>query len=185
MKQFTSISGFVVLELTGADIPSFLRALAEKGIHLFRIQQKNLLTAYIWVRRGDQGKIDLLAEKRGAAVRVVQRQGLYWLLLFLLRRPVIVTGIGLILLLSWFLPTRVLFVTVEGNSSIPDNRILEKAAECGITFGANRRVIRSEKVKNSLLEALPELKWTGVNTYGCTAVISVQERSQNEAPSNL
>ena len=184
MKQFTSISGFVVLELTGADIPSFLRALAEKGIHLFRIQQKNLLTAYIWVRRGDQGKIDLLAEKRGAAVRLVQRQGLYWLLLSLLRRPVIVTGIGLILLLSWFLPTRVLFVTVEGNSNIPDNRILEKAAECGITFGANRRVIRSEKVKNSLLEALPELKWTGVNTYGCTAVISVQERSQNEAPLN-
>jgi sporulation protein YqfD len=32
-------------------------------------------------------------------------------------------------------------------------------------------------MKNALLEALPELRWAGINTYGCTAVISVSERA--------
>ena len=32
-------------------------------------------------------------------------------------------------------------------------------------------------MKNSLLEAMPELSWAGVNTYGSRAVISVRERA--------
>ena len=102
------------------------------------------------------------------------------MLLSLIRRPIMVLGIVLILLLSWYLPTRVLFITVEGNEGIPTNLILEKAAECGIAFGANRREVRSEKMKNNLLAALPELQWTGINTYGCTAVISVTEKTAPE-----
>ena len=37
--------------------------------------------------------------------------------------------------------------------------------------------MRSEKVKNALLDAIPQLQWAGVNTSGCTAVISVRERA--------
>jgi sporulation protein YqfD len=80
-------------------------------------------------------------------------------------------------LLATILPTRVLIVEVEGNERIPDNMILDAAEYSGIAFGASRRNIRSEKIKNRLLDRLPELQWVGVNTYGCTAVISVRERT--------
>jgi sporulation protein YqfD len=79
-----------------------------------------------------------------------------------------------------WLPSRVLFITVDGNRSIPAKYILEQAQQCGITFGASRREVRSEKMKNSLLEAIPQLQWAGVNTKGCTAVISVKERGIEE-----
>ena len=39
-------------------------------------------------------------------------------------------------------------------------------------------------MKNSLLEALPELEWAGINTYGCTAVISVSEKTQSSESSD-
>jgi sporulation protein YqfD len=83
-------------------------------------------------------------------------------------------------LLTIFLPTRVLFIHVEGNSTVEERRILEAAQECGIRFGASRRQVRSEKMKNRLLEKVPELKWAGVNTSGCTAVISVREQPVQE-----
>ena len=50
------------------------------------------------------------------------------------------------------------------------------AEDCGLRFGVNRRGLRSEKIKNSLLSIIPELKWVGVNTYGCVAEIRVAEK---------
>lgn len=184
MKQFTSISGFIAVQLTGADIPGILQKLSKAGIALFRVQQKDLLNVYVWVRRSDFSKLKTIAESRGAEATVIKRTGFYWIWKSLIHRPVIVFGIALILLLSWYIPTRVLFISVEGNENIPDKLILEKAAQCGITFGANRREVRSEKMKNNLLEVLPELQWTGINTYGCTAVISVKEKTQTSESSN-
>ena len=51
MKQFTSISGFVAAQVTSADIPTFLQRVTKAGITLYRVQQKDLLTVYVWVRR--------------------------------------------------------------------------------------------------------------------------------------
>ena len=180
MKNFTSISGFLAVQLMGGDIPMLLKRVTMSGITLFRVQQKDLLTVYVWVRQGDFTKLKKIVENQCADVIIINRTGFYWFFRSLIRRPVMLIGITLILLLSWFVPTRILFISVEGNATIPANLILEKASQCGISFGADRREVRSEKVKNSLLEALPELQWAGINTYGCTAVITVKERTQKE-----
>jgi sporulation protein YqfD len=95
----------------------------------------------------------------------------------LLARPVLIMGWVVLLMLTLYLPERVLFLRVEGNGQIPARYILEKAEGCGISFGINRRQLRSEQIKNRLLEEIPQLQWAGINTYGCVAVISVRERS--------
>ena len=74
------------------------------------------------------------------------------------------------------LPRRVWFISVEGNESVPERLILEVAGECGVYFGAKAGAVRSEQVKNKLLFEIPELRWAGVNTSGCSAVITVAER---------
>jgi sporulation protein YqfD len=57
---------------------------------------------------------------------------------------------------------------------------LESAERFGISFGASRRYVRSERVKNALLADIESLQWVGVNTYGCVAVISVKERTVHD-----
>ena len=86
-------------------------------------------------------------------------------------------GALMLLILSLWLPSRILFVRVTGNAYVPANQILQVAEESGICFGAARSALRSEKIKNRILEKLPQLQWVGVNTYGCVAVISVEEKS--------
>jgi sporulation protein YqfD len=117
-----------------------------------------------------------LCQKRGDQIRSIKQASLLWQIRELRHRPVLIAGLSLLLILSLWLPGKILFVQVEGNVSVPTRMILESAGESGITFGASRRDVRSEQVKNSLLQALPALSWAGVNTYGCTAVISVRER---------
>lgn len=117
---------------------------------------------------------------RGDRIQILRKFGIADLTYKIYRRPVLATVTILIVFLSVFLPTRILFVEVEGNSAVPANYILEQAAAKGICFGAARRYVKSERVKNAILSAVPDLQWIGVNTSGCVAKISVKERNSVE-----
>ena len=180
MNLWNSLAGMVEAELTSADPEGTLAAAAEKNIAVFSVTRKEALVMRLRVFRRDLPTLRKLCEKRGDRLSVRRTLGIYWTVKRFFARPVLALGVGLLLFLTLFLPTRVLFVRVEGNCAIPDRQILEAAEALGIRFGANRRTIRSERIKNALLGAIPELQWAGVNTRGCTAVISVRERTPVE-----
>jgi sporulation protein YqfD len=170
----------VELELTSADTPGSLSAINSAGITVYNAQQAGDLTFRFSVQRGDHRALRALAKKRGEVLKYSDHQGIYWAAKQLLKRPVLLLGWMLILGLTLYLPTHVFFVEVEGNVTLPTRLIIDKAEGCGLSFGAHRREVRSEKMKNALLQAIPELQWAGVNTYGCRAVISVRERTVPE-----
>lgn len=172
-----SLQNWVTVQLVSADIPRILQELNQKDIMMFHVQQLDHLTVQFRVRQEELPAVLQMAEKRGAKVHVLARLGVSNALRGMFRRPILLLSIALLLFLSFFLPTRVLFVEVEGALTIPDKYIIEKAEACGIRFGASRRDVRSEQMKNNLLSAIPELHWAGINTYGCVAVISVEEKS--------
>ena len=177
MDLWSSLSGMVEVELTSADPAGALGAISAAGITVFNACQEGDLTLRFGLHRKDHRRLRALAKKRGERLSFNGRKGLYWAARQLLKRPVLLAGVLLIVALSIYLPTHIYFIEVEGNLSIPTRLIIEKAEECGIAFGSARREVRSEHMKNALLQAIPELQWAGVNTYGCRAVISVRERT--------
>ena len=180
MDYVHSISGMVETEITGADIPATLMALSRAGISLQSVIVRTDLTAAVTVSRSDYRRLKDICEKRGDSLQLLKRQGAYWRWKRFGQRPVLVMGLLFFLFWMLYLPTRVLFFQVEGNEQISDKQILEAAEKCGISFGASRRDVRSERMKNALLQELPQLQWAGINTYGCVGVISVRERSVSE-----
>ena len=177
MDHFQSVSGMVCVELTGADTAGSLRRISQSGISLHRLQTVDELTVQFHIFRKDYGNLERLCAKYGDRIRLLTKEGIFWKLKMLLNRPVLIFCLLLLLVLMIWIPTRVFFVSVEGNGQIPAKLIVEAAAESGIGFGASRREVRSEKMKNLLLSKLPQLQWAGVNTYGCRAVITVRERA--------
>ena len=177
MGTIQSVSGFVEVELTSANIPQMLGKIAQAGIPVWNVTPDDELTVHMCIPRNRYRQLTKLARKHGDTLKLTARKGMYWLVKGALSRPVLIFGIFFLIFASIYLPTRVLMVTVEGNEKIPTRMILEKAQDCGIGFWANRRHVRSERMKNALLEAMPELRWAGINTYGCKAVISVSERA--------
>ena len=174
MNLWQSLEGQVELELLTADPTQALDAFS--SIPMMNITTDGGLLLCFQVRRQDYGKAAALARKRGERLRLVRRKGLYWQFLKLKAHPVLVLGMAFLVGLMLWIPTRVFFFRVEGNSTVPAGQILEAAEESGLFFGVSRRGIRSEKIKNDLLSLLPELKWAGVNTKGCVAVIRVAEK---------
>ena len=177
MGFWISMQGMLEVELTSADLSGALVAIAQAGILILRSVPNNDLTMRFSIRRQDWPKLAALSEKRGESLKILRRRGLYWPGKALLRRPVLLMGILIMLLGIFYLPGRVFFVRIEGNQTISARKIMAEAENCGIRFGASRRNVRSEKMKNALLSAIPELQWAGINTKGCVAVISVREKT--------
>lgn len=180
MDFWSSMAGVVQIELCSADPMGTVTALGKQGFFVYETEFVDTLRVRFLISRKQLKPLQRLAEKRGDTVNVLKHQGVYYTLMGLLKRPVLVAGLIFMLAISCWVPSRVFFVRVEGNSTVPQRLIVEKASACGIGFGASRREVRSEKIKNALLEAMPQLQWAGVNTYGCTAVIMVRERTDAE-----
>ena len=180
MGLYRSLAGLVRVSVTSADIPGLLAVLAKGDIPVLDGAGDGELDMEFTIYRRDFRRLRKICEGRGDSLKVSGRWGLYWLIKGLGKRPVLVVGMVILLWLMLWIPTHVFFVQVEGNATIPDRLILAAAEESGIRFGASRREVRSERMKNALLEAVPELQWAGVNTYGCVAVITVREKSVTE-----
>lgn len=175
--------GKVEVEVTSADREGLLRRLEASGITIYHVEDAGSIDLKFLVDRQRLNELRSVVQSRGDKLRVRWERGAYRILSGWIRRPVLMIGTVILLLLTLYLPTRILIVEVEGAVRIPERRILWEASHCGLLCGTKRHEVRSEQVKNKLLQAMPELQWIGVNTYGCRAVISVKERAIQDQPS--
>lgn len=180
MKRHGCTRDQVRIRVLSADIWKSLRLLNEKGIEVFHIIQEDELTCTLMIHRKSLAAVRTMLEKRGDCVCVQGMSRLFLIQQSILQRPLLYSGLLLLTLLSFLLPTRILCVQVEGNLAIPERKILEAAENAGIRLFAPCAQVRSERMKNALLSAIPELQWAGINTFGCRAVISVRERADQE-----
>lgn len=178
MNVYRSIAGEVAVSLTCADPAAALQIIAEAGIPIIEARELDALTVTFQIPRHCRKALEALTQRKGWRLQYLHRAGLYWTGKALLGRPTLLFWIALLLAASVYLPSRIFFVRVVGNSSVPTRLILAQAEACGIGFGASRREVRSQKMKDALLEAMPQLQWAGVNTSGCVATITVRERSE-------
>ena len=159
-----------------ADISTFYRGVLRSNIPLGKIRHINELNISISFRGKDLDRVKELCNETDAELQILSGGEPGKAIGKWLRRPVLHFGVLLVLVLTVWVPSVVLFLQVEGNVSIPDYLVLEAASQCGLSFGSKRSGIRSEQIKNALLERLPQLRWVGVNTAGCVAKITVSER---------
>lgn len=170
------------VQIVCGDPVYLLTRLASAGVRMLNVVTVNEWAIQLQVSGKDLHILRQITHTLGCDIKVLAQSGPAAFGSLLKRRLVFVFGIFLLFLLTLFIPTKVLFVEVEGNHTLSTEQILEKAELVGIYFGASRKEVRSEKMKNALLQAVPHLKWAGINTYGCRAVISVTERESADTP---
>ena len=174
MEPVWYLWGWARLRLTSADCAARLRDFSREN-RLEEITFEDALTVTFVLPRQQARRLQV---REGEKLEELEQGGLPAALERLWRWRLLTAVVLLLLVLTIFLPSRIWFIRVEGNGEIPGRLIMEYAAQCGVSFGASCRELRSEQVKNHLLWAIPELRWAGVNTEGCTAVITVRVRSE-------
>lgn len=146
--QFTDkFDGIAYVRVTSAYPVGILQRLQQTDISIYDIERIDELTIRFCARRKDVLQILRICEKRGERADIEGWSGYIFYILRLIKRPVFLLGIIGWLLLAFWLPTKILFVTVSGADTLEDAYILECAAECGIQMGASGSEVRSEEVK--------------------------------------
>ena len=182
MRKEVEKSWFLIsAELTTADFAGFSRWAVQNGIPLLNVKTSGSLSYGFSIYPRDLKRLSRSCRKRGEILRIKKNAGFIRALRSLINRPALIIGILLLLVLFLYLPSRILFIRVTGNHGIPSARILEAARSSGVRFMTSRKELRSEQVKNRLLQEIPQLSWAGINTSGCVAEISVQELPQEQA----
>lgn len=161
-----------------ADPEYILTRLTAIGVTIRNVHPIDRFTLQLEISGECYAAATELINRSGGKTVVIRLSGPAAIFQLAARRSVLICGIALMLLLTILIPTRIFFVSVEGNDAISTELLLQNADQLGLSFGASRKSVRSEKMKNALLQAMPDLKWVGINTYGCTAVISVLERDE-------
>lgn len=183
MDLWWKAAGSVRMRLTSGDAAGRLRMLTQREIRLEDLEFESDLTVCFTVSRKDAANVRSALVGRGDLLETLAHSGGTARLRAWARYPVLCAVLALLAAATMWVPSRILFIQVQGNGDIPQRLILEAAGECGLSFGASRRELRSEQVKNYLLKAIPQLSWAGVNTSGCVATITVAVRSEEEAQS--
>jgi similar to stage IV sporulation protein len=175
---FHNLFAKIEITLSSANLSQTLANIQKRGFTIFDISWIDEYSVRFTVRKREQKKLESLLKNRGDKIHIRQLATPASGVFGLVKRPFFIGLILLLFFMTLWLPSRVFFISVEGTTTVPEQRIVEEINQAGIRFMSSRRAIRSESVKNDLLENLPQLQWVGINTYGCRAIIKVRERSQ-------
>ena len=166
-----------------AEPEKVLCRLSEADTEITDVKWIDPLTVEFTIRYNLLAQTLEILNRYGIKWIVKEKQGILWRLSGIRKRPVLIVGMVLFLLMACLLRERILFINVVGNVNVPDSQILHYAESVGICFGAKSARVRSEEIKNELLEMIPELQWVGITASGCVATIDVRERSfHDESP---
>ena len=170
------------------DPKNAMLRLQSSGIVLQDIQFQSDYDFQFTIASNDLKSIHAIAQKHGDTTTIKSKTLQHLSLSRIVARPVLFFGIVFLLFLTFWFPSRIFFIQIEGNHQIPTAQIMQTLDKCGLRFGSNRKQLRSQVVKDALLHEIPQLQWAGINTNGCVAVVKVLERNetdQNEITSGV
>lgn len=179
-----AVLGQITLEITCADCTGLLNRMNAEQIYAKNVTYQGVLDLQFTISGRDYLRLRQIVRKYGGTIRIKRLSDVHRYLCNVKRHLLILSVLMILILVTVYVPRRVLFISVTGNESVPTNQIIESAQNCGLYFGVARQSVRSEVIKNALLQEIPQLQWAGINTRGCTATISVREKTTQEVKEN-
>ena len=107
---------------------------------------------------------------------VVRKEGVPFFLGRFRRRYVLLAGLALSAAALFFGSFFIWDLTVEGNETVTEERILRALEKNGVSIGTFGFSLDGEDIRNHVLLEIPELSWISVNVSGCRAYVQVRER---------
>ncbi|NLJ15703.1 MAG: sporulation protein YqfD [Clostridiales bacterium] len=172
-------SGSVEFKGLGGFQEKFLTELFENKIKCRKLRYKD---GYIYGRVNPLYYLFVArtAKKHGFLIRIVKKRGLYFKLNKFRNRYGLVIGMLLFFSVLVWSTNYVWDIDVEGNITIPKERILLEMEEEGIKAGIERGSSKYTEIERKVLLKIPELAWINIHANGSKLIIEVSELAQRQ-----
>lgn len=174
--MITYFRGSVKLKISGAAQQLCLNRFAREKLPFWGLEQESELCMSCLVYRKDAPRAMEMAKRAQCEAEAVEVYGIRKTFSGLKRRPVLVVGLVLVVAALLLLPQFVWVVRVEGNESIQTELLLRELSELDVRFGAWGPGLDSPRLRDQLMNRIPELRWCAVNRNGGWVTVLVAER---------
>jgi similar to stage IV sporulation protein len=175
MRLVRWLTGWVRVQVTGAEPESFLNALAQQNVPFWASDAPADYTMGLTLPRRQKKRAQTLAQAKGFSWCVVAQGGLPPVLSRLRTRALL--GLLAVAAALLFVSTGFIWdIEISGNETVSDGEILQALAQCGIDVGKSWLSYSQDSVRNGVLLRLPSLRWMTVSMEGCRAVVIVREK---------
>lgn len=176
LRLWNYIRGYVIIIVKGYFIEKFINICTRREILLWDIKIRGSGVMTLKISINGFKMLRPIARKTNCSVRIVSKKGLPFVFSRYKRRKAFFAGAVLFIFLFYVLTSFIWSVEVTGNKDIMTDLILEKLAENGVKAGKLKYNIDADKVADSLMLGIDELRWISVTIKGTKAKIHVAER---------
>ena len=171
-----SLRGSVRLKIFGAFPAGVLNNAAADGIELWNVESKDENTLCLSAYEGRLGRLRRIARLAGCEVSIIRCVGGRNGLRKLLRRPALLTGLALTVLLLFCSSLFIWDVDVRGTERLGQGEILRALEDSGFGVGSFWPGVNTDLLRSEVMVRLPEIGWMTVNVSGSRATVVIVER---------
>ena len=182
------IFGRLSIKFYGDFPEKALNLCAENGITLWNSKFKEgSIIANITVK--DFYILRYILKGKGVRIHILHKSGLPFIINRYKRRPGLIIGAIVFIVILQILSGFVWVIDVEGNSSTKTEEILSTCEKIGIKTGMRVSDVHSKIQREKLLLELDSLSWAALNVEGSRLTINVtetkKEKKEEKKPCNL
>ncbi|MCL2285846.1 MAG: sporulation protein YqfD [Firmicutes bacterium] len=174
LNTFQYAKGYVRIKITGFGLERFMNMAAFRGVYLWDVQRTpdgvelNVTIKGFEMLKG-------CARKTMCRTRIIQKNGLPFLLHRYRKRKLLMGGVAFFVLGLFFLSSFVWRIEIEGNETLSHNTVMVFLEEQGLRVGAPKFRLSDKRLQQSLLTNFTEISWANVHTRGTRTVVQLAE----------
>ncbi|HHV98505.1 MAG TPA: sporulation protein YqfD [Clostridiaceae bacterium] len=176
LRLWNYIRGYVIIIVKGYFLEKFINICTRRQILLWdiKVRGSGVMTLKISIKGFKM--LRPIAKKTNCSVRILRKKGLPFVFSRYRRRKAFVAGAVLFVFLLYVLTSFIWSVEITGNENIETAVIEQKLAENGVKAGKLKYNIDTDRVANSMMLAIDQLRWISITIKGTKAKIQVAER---------
>jgi len=166
--------GHVRVKVTGFSLERFLNMAAFHGIYLWDVVRTPEGVELNVTIKGFK-MLKSYAKKTKCRTRIIQKNGLPFLLFRYRRRKLLMGGIIFFLLGLFVLSSFVWRIELEGNETLSHETLMVFLEEQGLRVGVPKLRLNDRNLQQSILNNFSQVSWADVHTRGTRTVVRVAE----------
>lgn len=182
-SRLLGLTGKVLLRITGACPEDCLYGMTLRSVSFSDYRKEDELTATVVVPLAQLKEAQVSAKKAMCTLETVKIYGAFPLIKGMELRAMYMLVLILLVFAVLFMQKHIWFIGVEGNTTIPEEQILQILDEHGVGFWTNTDKLDINLLKNDILAEIPELGFITVNTEGGMATVVVRQREEKPTDS--
>ncbi|WP_462412261.1 sporulation protein YqfD [Neobacillus sp. Marseille-QA0830] len=180
------IFGNVTVKITGKGTERFINVLIRNGYHLWNVKRHGTETITFRMRLDDAKKIRPYIRNSGLKLTFLQRNGVPFLSLRMLKNSGFIAGAAIFLVIIFLLSNVIWGIEIKGAKPETEYKIRKELDKMGVKIGKLQFSVENvEGIQRQLTNNIGDLTWVGVELNGTTYHLQVVEKNEPKKPEQL